>query len=94
MASSDPWMALATQEATRVEEQARNMWGALRIPLGERFETAKREAEAEAAGDHGPLTSVSLPGVRLAHAHWMLLSAQRHFKKLQKNESQESNHVA
>lgn len=82
MASSDGWLFLASQEAVRVEEQARNIWAALKSGLGESHEEAYRTAVENANEAFGPVGPGSPPGERLAHASALLKQAREHHARL------------
>lgn len=64
-----PGAGLASMEAWRVEEQARQFWNALRSAMGAKHGPALDAARREAAAVAGPLLPDSQPAVRLAHAH-------------------------
>jgi hypothetical protein len=82
MASSDGWLFLASQEAVRVEEQAKNIWSALKSGLGEDHGKAYQAALENANQAFGPVGPHSQPAERLAHASALLKQAKEHQARL------------
>ena len=78
MASSDPSVGLAQEEATRVALQSHNLWGALKRPLGDRFEAEyeKVTEQAHAQVASSVLFQTSEAARQLAFHHHLIQCAQ------------------